>query len=221
MKYFNPLAPTDKALTISSDGNVFNTYVHIFCPTAREQTNVSEVTDRNSTTPFYRGYGETMFFFTNSSAAWRWRRIVFSTRSLRPSEALGFTSSGYTRVLAPYGDTATFSLLFKGSNGTDFNDLMDAKVDSNRARVMYDKTRMLRSGAASHVHRFKMWHPMNKTLYYDEDEAGDTETTSPWSTTGTRGLGDVFILDMFACASATTGNTLIVKPQGTLYWHEK
>lgn len=221
LPYFDPATPTNRALTITSSTTPFETGVYIFCPTAREQTGSNEVTDRNSTTPFYRGYAETMTINATTSAPWRWRRIVFSTRSLRPSESLSFTSNGYARVMAAYGDAATFSQLFKGANGVDWTDIIDAKVDPNRARVMYDRVRTLRSGAAQHQHFYKIWHPMNKTLHYDEDETGATETTSPWSTTGTRGLGDVFILDLFQCSIFATGHSLIIKPQGSLYWHEK
>lgn len=222
LAYYNPDSISSKALTITSSGDIFSTNVFLFCPTGREQTGTNESTDRNSSSPFYRGYAETMSFWANNSVAWRWRRIVFATRSLRPNGTVTFTAPlGYTRVMVPYGDSNTFAILFKGTSPADFTDLMDAKVDNNRAKVMYDKTRILRSGSASHAHKFKLWHAMNKTVYYDEDENAASESSSPWSTTGSRGMGDVFIMDMFSCASASTDNTLTVKPQGTIYWHEK
>lgn len=221
LRYYDPVASTSLARSITSTTQPFATAVYIFCPTAREANASNEATDRNSSQPFYKGYSEIISMTANSNAPWRWRRIVFSTRSLRPSEALSFTTEGYTRVMAPYGDQATISQLFKGTADKDFTDVMDARVDSNRARVLYDKTRILKSGAGVHHHRYRMWHPMNAKVHYDEDENADGENTSPWSTTGTKGLGDVFIMDCFNCAALSNDNVLVVKPQGTLYWHEK
>ena len=221
LRYYDPDTPSSLARTVPSTTFPFSTAIYIFCPTAREANTANEATDRNSSQPFYKGFSEIISMTSNSNAPWRWRRIVFSTRSLRPNVAFSFTSSGYTRVMAPYGDAATISQLFKGTADKDFNDVMDARVDNNRARVLYDKTRLLRSGAGVHHHRFRMYHPLNATLHYDEDEEGDGENTSPWSTTGTKGLGDVFVLDLFNCPLSSNDHALVVKPQATVYWHEK
>lgn len=221
MMYYNPLLPSSLARTITSSANPFDLSIFLFAVTARNQTPDIVTPDRNSSTPFYRGYSETITFTTNTEAPWRWRRIVFAAKGLQPEDSFSLTSRGYTRVMLPWADAATLSQLFKGRSGSDFNDLMDASTDRNRIRVLYDKTRTLRSGSGPHHHRFKMWHPINKTIHYDEDEFANTEDTSPWSTTGSRGLGDVFILDLFNSPISSTENTLVIKPQGTLYWHEK
>lgn len=221
MMYYNPLLPNSLARVITSSSNPYDISIFLFAVTAREQTPNVITADRNSSSPFYRGYAETMTFTTNSNAPWRWRRIVFATKGLRPDDSYTLTSSGYTRVMLPWADAETLSQLFKGRVGSDFNDYMDAKLDFNRAKVLYDKTRTLRTGSGPHHHRFKMWHPLNKTINYDEDEFANSEDTSPWSTTGSRGLGDVFILDLFNSPLSTTENTLTIKPQGCLYWHEK
>lgn len=219
--YFDPDIPSSLGRVVTSGTNPFGASVYLFGLTARQQTSSMVDTDRNSTTPFYRGYSETVSLTTNSNAPWRWRRVIFAAKGLRPTTSFSLTSRGYTRVMAPFADDATFTQLFKGEVLKDYNDVMDAKLDLNRAKVLYDKTRVLRTGSGPHHHRFKMWHPLNKTVHYDEDETGDNESTTHWSTTGSRGLGDVFILDMFNSPLSSNDNTLTVKPQGTLYWHER
>jgi len=167
---------------------------------------------------------------SNGAASWLWRRIVFTSKGLY--NGLGtsidylYTSSGYVRLLADQNTSAYGSvisaLLFQGNFGIDWNDLMTAKTDNTRVTVLYDKVRRLAPGSASNqIWRYKMWHPMNKNLVYNNEENGPNETTQAYSTVSKPGMGDVHIVDMFTCASNSSSDQLAFNPEATLYWHEK
>ena len=80
---------------------------------------------------------------------------------------------------------AIYSILFKGAGGgidwtTSHPGLLNAKVDTTRVNLKYDKVRRITSGNdAGVIKRFKMWHPMRKNLRYDEDEEGDYTESVP------------------------------------------
>lgn len=223
MPFFNPDAPTATALSITADATD-NTVVsqYIFSPTAREYISSTDPADRSSSTVFWRGFKERLTINANTSAPWRWRRIIFSTKSLRIPTAYKQTSGGYRRVMLAWNDPASIGVLFKGKYTVDYSTIMEAFVDPNRAKIISDKTRILRTGSSgSHFHEFKSWTPFNKTMYYDEDENGADVDSSPWANTGAKGMGDVFVYDMFQCTVAGTTNKLDVSPAATVYWHER
>lgn len=116
-----------------------------------------------------------------------------------------------------------FELLFKGQNSTDWTDVMIAKTDNNRLTIKYDKVRTIASGNEDGAIRmYKHWHPMNKTLVYDDDERGDAMVSSNSSTLGRAGMGDYYIVDLFRCRyNGGTADQLTFTPNATLYWHEK
>ncbi len=226
--------PTAGSVTIAGNAS----YFFVWCPTARNRqagSDPTSVTNRESDTVFMRGLKEsitlrTVSSGTNGAASWLWRRVVFSSKGLY--NALGtsvdylYTSSGYARLLADQ-NTATYgsaisALLFQGNFGTDWNDLMTAKTDSTRVTILYDKVRRLAPGSASNqIWRYKMWHPMNKNLVYNNEEQGPNETVQAYSTLSKPGMGDVHVVDMFTCATTSASETLAFNPEATIYWHEK
>lgn len=206
----------------------------VWCATARDRVNAGDpnaTSLRNSDTCYMRGLKEKILITTASGIAWRWRRICFTVKNIIPPvgtpDSLEVSPNGWVRLLAnqwatPYG-IGMQSLVFRGAAGLDWTDVFTAKTDNSRATIRYDKTRMITSGNASGTMKsYNMWHAMNKNLVYDNDESGDTETTSTKSTGGKAGMGDYYVMDFFAASSgAVAGDGLSFGPEATLYWHEK
>lgn len=221
-----------------ASGNV--TTMLVWSPTARARDTAADqnsVADRTSDICYIRGLKEMISIAnyqnsanTNYAAAWKWRRIVFSAKGLY--QALGtsvdyaYTSNGYVRFLADQSSTAFGStltaLLFQGVSGTDWNDVMTAKTDHTRMTFHYDKVRTLQPlSNAKRYWNFKMWHPVNKNIYYSNEESGDGETSGNRSTIGKPGIGDIYVVDFLQCAQNNADDLLSFGPEATLYWHEK
>lgn len=190
---------------------------------------------RSGDTCFIRGLREMISIRTNASgtagaASWLWRRILFTAKGLYQvlgtSQDYLYTSSGYTRFLANFNGTAfgttLTELLFQGTYNTDWVDLTTAKTDSSRLTVLYDHvTRLTPQTAGSAYWTYKRWHAINKNLIYNNEENGATETNSGYSTIGKPGCGDVYVVDIFQCATQSANDQLYFSPEATLYWHEK
>jgi hypothetical protein len=196
---------------------------------------------RTSDICFMRGLKETTMLSTNSGKTWFWRRICFTAKGPTPFPgtytaefAVETATEGWVRYVSNLrGSTANpdpwvasrnamTALLFRGSRGIDWLDPHNAKVDTTRIRVMYDKSRMLRSGNSDGtMHRFRQWFPMNKTLVYDNDESAEGETNGSISVSGPAGMGDYYIVDFIDCAGGSPSDTITFLPQATLYWHER
>lgn len=195
---------------------------------------------RTSSAPFMVGLSEKIEIQCNTGMPWQWRRICFtmkgppivpnsSTSGAYFNNALE-TSYGYTRVMNQIpgnpGSNPMYALMvvvFKGQVNSDWNDPMTASTDNSRVSIKYDKTTTLASGNEDgFIRSYRRWHPMKRTLVYDDDEAGGGESASGFSTIGRAGMGDYYVLDMFRArqGSATT-DQLTVRPEATLYWHEK
>lgn len=235
---FSPSGANPASRPFYAGGNA--TTFLVWCPTARSRETSSDqnsVADRTSDVCYIRGLKETINISnyqnsasTNYAAAWKWRRIVFSAKGLY--QALGtsvdyaYTSNGYVRFLAdqngtPFGATVS-SLIFQGVSGVDWVDTMTAKADNTRLTIHYDRTRTLTpASSAKRFWNFKMWHPVNKNLNYNNEESGDGETASLRSTLGKPGIGDVYVVDILQCASGNSDDLLAFGPEATLYWHEK
>lgn len=231
------------ASTVNTQGYV------LFCPTARSLVQLggssgTVVQDamRTSRTVYMRGLSEHLRIQTNSPAPWLWRRICFAAkgnafRTYVSADTPNTTnlsyaelSSGYVRLAinqvvnaAPNTTTVFNSIIFKGSQGVDWNDPILAPVDTARVDLKYDKTRRLTSGNQSGMFKeTKLWHPMNKNLTYQDDEYGEQMTSSVFSVDDKRGMGDYYVLDLFSSLLGTsTSDILAVTYQASLYWHEK
>lgn len=241
------------ATPVAADGAIMtgsstNPYMMIYSPTMQDKTPGTTGNElpnyRDSQTCYMRGYKESIRFNVNNGQTWLWRRVCFTykgtfltgTAGLPANESVAWevAPNGWTRPVNNTYATGTSGIagrvlgeMFKGRENIDWRDLFTATLDPDRVNVKYDKFRTLRNtggNADFRTHAFKIWHPMNANLIYDDDEEGQTNTSGIVSTTGNRSMGDYYIIDMFQCArngtSATT-DQLLFTPTGTLYWHEK
>lgn len=224
----------------------------LWAPTARTfiqaaggaATTVQEAM-RTASVCYMRGVKENIRIQTSSGLPWLWRRVCFRFRISQsafstvvsgdtPTQAyspfIETTSNGYERLwfnqaVNAMGNTtyAQNDILFKGRQGVDWYDIMTAPVDTRRVDLSYDKTRRIASGNASGVHReYKLWHPMNKNIVYNDDETGENEEGSPYSVRDKQGMGDYIIMDYFSCGIGGTSSDLLnIRSTSSLYWHEK
>lgn len=224
-----------------------NTYMFPWIATWRDNSvatgtapigTVFDPATRTATTCYMRGLKEANTLVANDGSQWMWRRICFTWKGseLYQQTTSGFSfafenSSGNRRLVNDIQNGSTtitgslIALLFKGSQGSDWANYFNAPVDNTRVSIKSDKTRRLTSGNQNGTMRvYKDWYPMNKNLVYDDDENGGNESSAAASVRGKQGMGDYYIIDIFACPApqqAGTASTLAWAPEATLYWHEK
>lgn len=203
---------------------------------------VGEVAARTATTCYMRGLSEHLRIQTSSGLPWFWRRICFTTKG--DSFYSQIAGDSPINGIQPYLDTSAGmqrysmnqtinnmtntiasqqGIIFKGARGIDWNDALIAPLDHARITVKYDKTITIRSGNTNGtVLEKKLWHPMNANLTYDDDEKGDAETTSYYSTDSKQGMGDYYIYDVIQPGSgAGSTDVILFAINSSLYWHEK
>lgn len=232
------------AAVVTGGQDATNAATFLWCATARDNT-ISNSNDkgtkydsstRTSTTPYMVGLKEAIEIQVSTGMPWQWRRICFTFKGplgLTYDQGTSIateTSSGWMRVVNQISGVVgggeqyiLFEKLFKGQNTQDWNDVMTAKVDNTRVTLKYDKTITLASGNEDgFIRKYNRWHPMNKTLVYDDDELGGGKNSRTLSTEGRAGMGDYYVVDMFrARTGSSTSDLLSLRPQATLYWHEK
>lgn len=221
----------------------------VFCPTAMNLTANSgganlliNQAERTATTVFHRGFSEHLRVQTSSGLPWFHRRICFTIRGIsvfqastdsapvQPYQPFVDTSNGMERLWfnqsinsQPIALAAQQTLLFKGVINKDWDDVILAPVDTSRVTLKYDKTWVIKSGNANGtlVER-KLWHPMNKNLVYDDDENGEAEIDSYYSTQGKAGMGDYYIVDIVQGGVGGSASDVInIFSNSTQFWHEK
>lgn len=212
-------------------------------------TDITAVIDptpqRTATTCFFRGIKETIEISTSDGTPWTWRRIMFSYKGLLIGDAYrdyasrqvevgtGTNFFYYQRPNTSLPDTmasALYRVIFKGLGlntdsltPVDWINRMTAPIDTTRINVLYDKTANIRSGNESGTQfNTQRWHPINKNIVYNDLETGGTIQSSPNSTEGRPGIGDIYIVDMMS-GSALGDDTglMYFNPSSTVYWHEK
>nr|QTE03610.1 MAG: capsid protein [Gemycircularvirus] len=220
-------------------------HISLWCATAQTlvtaaaTNSVVDQAARTATTCYMRGLTESMRITTNSGRPWFWRRICFLTKArvAEPSPSpinsetpYIDTSQGISRQWLNLSINNSDPLIlgiqdkiFRGRQGTDWDDLLVAPTDPTRITVKYDKLRTFRSGnEEGTVASAKLWHPMNHNLVYGDDENADGEDTSPYSTTAKPGMGDYYVVDIIVAGTgATTSDLLQLRSVSTLYWHER
>lgn len=215
-------------------------YGFIFSPSARRNEDDGSQFLRESAQCFMRGYSERVGFESSTGGAWLWRRLVFATKAplhnAFPSNTLDFptTPQGQMRLLwnlfsgnaaATTALAFTEDLVFQGTKNEDWSSYFTAQVDPNNITLLYSHMRTISSRVPDKgtFHVFKNWVPINKNIEYDDQESGDDPIlSSPWSVQHPKGgLGDVYVMDMFACAAGVVGDSAALGPDGTWYWHER
>lgn len=216
------------------------TFIMVWSPTARpaEQNTgtpgaaIDKMVRTNSTC-FARGVKESIVLQTNSGLSWMWRRICFTLKGTAindgnsdpaTSEVFRQTSSGMMRLMTH--DDATIGrllpLLFRGQQGTDWQNFFLAKVDTMQVGLKYDRTRVINSGNdTGKTIRMSLWHAMNKNIYYRDDENGDLMTPNAWSVESKQGMGDYYIVDIVQSNGGDSVETLNMDINARYYWHER
>lgn len=212
--------------------------IYAHCPSARPlQAQNSPVVGaeqfRNSISTYSRGYKEVTTITTGFGVAWFHRRIVFVTTILSlaqqgydPTLLFAETApSGMVRTAFRANDTdlqKLMSTILDGGLQTDFTAYLNAKVDTQRVKLLSDKTRTINPGNAAGMAKIeKSWFSTSKNIVYNNDEAGSSEAQSYVSADYSGSMGDLIVLDMWYPASNDGTSTLIVNHEGAYYWHEK
>lgn len=224
---------------------------HIFgwIATARDNTPIPGVpagpidkSSRTSTTCFMRGLKERILIESQTSAAFVWRRIVFSFTGQeivrdRTSDDVAqlfdeVAPQGYLRVATAIqvGTTAPVpflrqnltELIFRGVEGLDWRDPITAPLDTSRITVLSDQRTNFQSGNEQGIlRRISKWYPFNKNLVYNDDENAGGRNVSSYSANTRASMGDVYVIDCFSLANSVTPGTVAFSADSTLYWHEK
>lgn len=194
----------------------------------------SDEATRTSSTCYMKGLREDCQITTSDGLPWQWRRICFTLKgtALSSTQVTGyqlteFGTQGVKRVVnTAFGSTAVGAiqaLVFRGQAGVDWSNLMTAPLDHTKINIKYDKFRSIKAGNdAGTIRDYKLYHPMNKNLVYDDDENGGKMTTSAFSTTSKPGMGDYYVIDLFQPRTGGTASSVLrFEPTATLYWHEK
>lgn len=212
--------------------------------TLRPTATVSQTGVRTATSCYMVGLSEHLKLQTTTPAPWYHRRICFTFKAddfqiVQPGDAPAIpfalyyetTTLGVERLMynqTPGGGlgntiSANDGIVFKGVQGIDWNDVILAPVDSTRITVKFDKTWCLRSGNQNgNVWERKLYHPMKKSLVYDDDENGSTMVPSAFSVASKPGMGDFYVYDIFSPGvTGQASDQLVVYANSTLYWHEK
>lgn len=197
----------------------------------------SDLATRTDSNPYMVGLAERIEIQCNNGMPWQWRRICWRMKGGEGIPTM--TSSFRTYINAQFGvgrvmnqvagnpgsgdQYYLFHQIFKGQVGTDWNDPMTAPLDKQLITPCYDKVVTLSSGNEDgFIRAYKKWHPMKKTLAYNDFENGGTTLGGVYSTDGKRGMGDYYVLDLFrARQGSSASDQLTVRPTATLYWHEK
>lgn len=218
----------------------------LWSPTAMDLNPTASVRNpalRTASTIYAKGLSEHIRMQSSSGIPWFHRRICFTHRGASPFNAISGSDTP-VQPLQPYLDTsngierlffnstinnnpvtlaAQQGIIFKGAQNVDWSDFIIAPLDTTLINVKFDKTWTMQSGNANgFVRERKLWHPMGHNLVYNEDESGETETSSFFSTSSNAGMGDYYVLDLFSAgASGTTTDVLLIAANSTMYWHEK
>ncbi|WGD01135.1 MAG: capsid protein [Genomoviridae sp.] len=185
---------------------------------------------RTSEQIYAKGLRERITIETNNSAPWEWRRICFTSKDdfgeREPDTATFFrrTSSGMVRMLSALSSGIYLQdELFEGARNVDWLSVFTAPVSHKNFSIKYDRTRTIRStNNTGTIRNFKLWHPMESNIAYQEEQRGETMSDSSVSVTGRVGMGNYYVIDMFRKhGNNDDQSTLTFTPEATFFWHEK
>lgn len=208
------------------------------------KSTITDTASRTSQTCFMRGVSDTLRIQTNNNKPWFHRRICFNAKddtfndgAPESAPVLGYTNNAstsngvqrYFNNLLTSGQPLTYGLvqglLFKGALNVDWTDTITAPIDTTRVDLRYDKTRVIRSNNETGVvMERKFYHPLNKTLVYDDDEVGQglSGDSKKFSVADKRGMGDFYIVDIISGGlGAVAADLMSINSTATMYWHEK
>lgn len=245
---FPPLPENVGALTVTSDIPavlLWNATARLLANTPGFNFTMPVNAQRLSTTPFIVGLKESITIRTDTSNAWRWRRLVFTLKGAPPgfadptdiprtiyenTDAQGNIEYQRVNTALPFPLVAdVYAFVFRGfginnvsATPQDWIDPITAPVNTSRITLMHDRVTSISSGNDTGVVRtYPRWHPVRKTLCYGDNEIGGAMNPSRVSTTAKPGCGDVYVMDIIVGNSEDSTDALSFLPTSTLYWHEK
>jgi len=209
----------------------------LFSPTYR----LREVDDTgNNTNPqsartaqhtYAKGLREKIFITGQGGSPIRWRRIIFSTKSRLqgvPSTKYQFQSVPgiRSRPLLPLtpAEVAVLQLeIFEGIPTTDYIGSLDGKLDPDLVHIHMDKNYVLNPGStAGSTRTFNYYTPLEHNFVYNDNEFGNEVTAGPFAEFAGKGMGNLYVYDIFEPVVTTSPVTEIsFLPNTTYYWHEK
>jgi len=220
MMHWNTSTSTNQQFTVP-----LGTSYIIFSPTQRPRYDTDNETIRNRNEVYMKGFRERLMMTFELGASFRWRRIVFETKGLVLPNTYLETSNGMVRPwrLMAAGDVTTLAnYLFAGRPGVDTANSFLAPIDKNHVRLHYDKTITFAGGnAQAYARTTRHYYPFERKMYYDSDENGDEMDQAYRAAAGIKGMGDVYVLDIFQDIAGPTGAAINLQSDSTLYWHEK
>lgn len=208
----------------------------LFCPTYRfrdpenNAANADPQAGRTSLHTYAKGIREKIFMTTAGGSPVRWRRIIFSTKNDLFALVNKYQFSSGTQVrsrpLLPLTLTEIGILLsetMEGAANTDFIGALDGKLDPDRVTIHTDRNMVINPGnsnGSTRIHNF--YTPLERNLTYRDNEFGNETTSSAFADQRGKGLGNVFIWDIFETVVTTDPVSQIqFLPNTTYYWHEK
>lgn len=195
----------------------------------REQSNI-----------FFRAVKEEVFLSVSEPCFWR--RIVFYYANeiteaaplygAHPATGNPFRIRNMATIdPSAGGEQANLGQeLWAGMVGVDYTEdtRWKAPLDKDNLTVAYDRTATInpnRDYAAEETYGknriWKMWHPVNKSLEYDDKETGQDVNPSPWVSDKPR-QGNMYIMDIFSTGRVSELDVSFGtwNVDSTIYWHE-
>lgn len=194
--------------------------------------------NREKSTVWWNLVTEKMTLYVSGGIPWRWRRIAFTFKGPLFLNVAGVDESNWFYYFGGYemgyrrpwfgGDfnitrfSSIRDTIFRGTVGIDWASPFDAALETRHISVKMDHTITL--SPANEVGKgitLKKVHHMKHNLNYGDFEVGGQMVSSTFSTNGKPGMGDYYIVDIFAPYTLDAESTLSVSTQATGYWHER
>jgi len=203
---------------------------------------------RTTQTPYYVGIKDRVQL--SCTFPYTHRRVCFWTHEqillgqpynfpdeVDPDENPSYMRRNITQLNPTLSDqAAVLEYLFKGTLNTDYSASTRpiTPFDSKRVVVVYDKTFQINPhiGVADPSASFggkivnrRFWHPIRKTISYDEDEDGAAVGPQQpgYASRNPRYPGNFYIMDIFSTGQNIEnpeGTVGTFTPETTTYWHE-
>lgn len=226
-------------------GLLDGTTMFLYNATYRQYQNHTMGHVRNTSTPYYVGIKDrvlltSVFPYTHRRVCfWSYQRFGGSAPLTfqNPNDAAG--PHIQRRYLNPLDDTSngdTLEYLFKGTLGVDYSKDTRAitPLDDARLKIVYDRTTSVNPALAApsetasyggKITAKKFWHPIRRTVQYDEDEDGASidQTEPGWAAPSPNSPGNFYILDIFSTGIHLDTPDMPIgsfMPETTVYWHE-
>lgn len=221
---------------ISAGGNTPNTLI-LFSPTFRGKRYVQNIPSavdqphsRHNRQIYFTGYKErigvlaTSHFFWRRIVFWSYQRVPIAGGPIKGGSE-GQPQAYYTRQLTPIANTEELrNWVFRGTSGVDYTPatLHQAPLDHDNIDVVMDKTYQMNSNSGEPKMVYRKHFFRGGRIIYADDEVGNYDIGSPYSSLSRRSKGNLFILDVFSDGSFHSSNQQVgqFQTEGHLFWSE-